>query len=377
MREPAGTPDSRVRVGIVGTSPWTERMYLTALTSHPGAALVAICGRRRDRAQAMADKYGIPQVFTDYREMLQRAGLQALVVASPDDLHYPITMEALDYRLHVLCEKPLASTGDQARAMYEKAQAMGVRHLTLFTYRWLPAYRYLRDLIDEGYIGRCYDCQFQWFTDYGRSGRYDWRFDGALANGVLGDLGSHLIDLARWYVGDIANVSAHLATVIERRGADGTVVEPTNDSVVLTVEFMNQAHGAIQISGVAQVGDGHHHRRIVLHDESGTLELDVSPTKTELRGARRQEGCLRPLPIPVPDDLWAGPPAGDPLDVMVKQSVGPRLFLDVILDNRPVAPSFYEGWKAQEVVDAALLSHQTGCRIPLPAGSTSQLNQPT
>ena len=365
MRERAAATDDQVRIGIVGTSPWTEWMHLSSLLSHPGAAVVAICGRNRERAQALANKYEIPQVFTDYREMLGRAGLEALVVASPDDLHYPITMEALDARLHVLCEKPLASTAAQARAMYQKAESMGVRHLTLFTYRWLPGQRYLRQLIDEGYIGRCFDCQIHWFTDYGRSGQYGWRFDGARANGVLGDLGSHLIDLARWYVGDIAKVSAHLATMFDRRDAEGAVVKPTNDSAVLAVEFVNGAQGAIQISGVVHVGGRRHHQRIVLHGESGTLELDFSPAGTELRGARRHEDHFHPLTIP--DDLWGGAAADNPLDVMVKQSVGPRLFIDAILENRPVAPSFYEGWKAQEVVDAALTAHQSGCWIALPA----------
>src|SRR5262245_3793179 len=97
-----------IRVGVVGTSWYADLMHLPNLASHPRAELSAICGRDRNRAQEMATKYAIPHVFTDYRDMIAQGGLQALVVAIPDDLHYLVTMDALDAGLHVLCEKPLA-----------------------------------------------------------------------------------------------------------------------------------------------------------------------------------------------------------------------------------------------------------------------------
>jgi predicted dehydrogenase len=97
---------------------------------------VAICGRNRERAEEMAHKYAIPTVFTDYHELIDKGHVQALVVATPDDLHYPITMAALDAGLHVLCEKPMALTVKQAREMTEKAEKVGVKHMVLFTNRW-------------------------------------------------------------------------------------------------------------------------------------------------------------------------------------------------------------------------------------------------
>lgn len=118
-----------LRVGVVGTSWWADWMHLPSLKSHPHAQISAICGRDRARADAMASKYGIRQVFTDYREMIEQADLQALIVSVPDDLHYAITMAALAAGLHVLCEKPLASTAKQAREMYETAATAGVKHV--------------------------------------------------------------------------------------------------------------------------------------------------------------------------------------------------------------------------------------------------------
>jgi len=102
-----------VRVGIVGTSEWTEWMYLSSLKDHPRTKLQAICGRNRTNAEAMAQKYAIVDVFTDYRDMLAQGDIKALIVASPDDTHYTITMDALDADLHVSMS---CSRARQARA---------------------------------------------------------------------------------------------------------------------------------------------------------------------------------------------------------------------------------------------------------------------
>src|SRR5688572_3532107 len=128
----------RVRIGVIGTSGWADFGHLPGLKAHPGAELVAICGRDRDSGEGMARTYDIPRVFTDYRDLIARGDLQALVVVTPDDLHHPIVMEALAAGVHVLCEKPLALTVDQAREMYDAAEAAGVRHLVNFSYRWFP-----------------------------------------------------------------------------------------------------------------------------------------------------------------------------------------------------------------------------------------------
>src|SRR6187200_2721915 len=98
----------RVRVGVVGTSWFTTTFHLASLASHPDAELTAICGRDRERAHGVAADHHIPHVFTDYREMIASGLLDAVVVVTPDALHFPITMAALDAGLHVMCEKALA-----------------------------------------------------------------------------------------------------------------------------------------------------------------------------------------------------------------------------------------------------------------------------
>ena len=361
-----------VRVGIIGTSWWADAMHLPSLKSHTRAQIVAICGRNRDRANEMAGKYEIPRVFTDYREMIAQADLDALVIATPDDLHCPMTMDALDAGLHVMCEKPMALNARQAREMYEKAEAVGVVHMILFTWRWTPYFQYLRTLIDDGYIGRCFHCHIRFLAGYGRRARYRWRFDRSRSNGILGDLGSHMIDLARWYVSDIARVSAHLGIFVDRPGHDGQPLDPANDSAILALEFENGAQGMIQVSAVAHVADRDQEQHVVLHGEGGTLEVDVALTGTGagvvIRGARHDHDRFETLPVP--DDLWGDVDRADFLSALVpgvflKQSIGDRLFIDAILEDRQVSPSFYDGLKAQEVLDAATESHRSGSWVSL------------
>ena len=99
---------SKVRVGCVGTGIICDLVHLPALKSDDRVDLVALCGRNHGRTQQVADKHGIASTYSDYRDMIAKAGLDAIVIASPDDLHYEMAMAALDAGLHLLCEKPLA-----------------------------------------------------------------------------------------------------------------------------------------------------------------------------------------------------------------------------------------------------------------------------
>ena len=153
-----------IRIGVIGTSWWADLAHLPSFTSDPRVNVAAICGRNQERAQAMATKYSIPHVYTDYHKMIAKGDLQAVVILTPDDEHFAMTMAALDAKLHVLCEKPLAGNAAHAKQMYERAEAQGVRHMTYFTWRWLPLYRYLRDLIAQDAIGRLYHAQFQFMA---------------------------------------------------------------------------------------------------------------------------------------------------------------------------------------------------------------------
>jgi predicted dehydrogenase len=354
-----GSPNmaEQLRVGVIGASAYSDLRHLPAVKSHPQAELVAICDLDRDLAERMAAKYDVPLVSNDYREVIDKGKLQALLVVTPDDTHHAITMDALDAGLHVLCEKPLAHNARQAREMYERARAVNVKHMTFFTFRWSPHYRYLKELVDGGYVGRCFDCRMCLFTGSGRSGHYEWHYDRKHGNGVLGDYGSHMIDLARWLAGDIAKVSAHLRMFLHRPGREGRMLETTNDSATLAIECARGAQGVIQLSSLAHVGARGIDQRITLHGESGTLEARATLSSAEIRGAPAGEDEFRTLPIP--DRLLEGVDRENPYHLL-SQFRGDYLFLDAILEDRPLSPSFYDGLKAQEVIDAAKEAYQKG-----------------
>lgn len=130
---------AKVRVGVIGTGGWAEDFHLPVLASHDDAVLAAICGRDGDRAHELADKYGVAQVLTDYRDMISDAGLDAVVVATPEDLHYPMVMAAVQAGLHVLCEKPIAFSAAQSRGMLSAAERAGIKHMVQFTNRGVAA----------------------------------------------------------------------------------------------------------------------------------------------------------------------------------------------------------------------------------------------
>ena len=351
---------NKVRVGIIGTSGWADFMYLSAFQSHPQVEITAICGRNRGSAEELATKYNIPNLFTDYREMIDQGGLEAIVIGTPDDLHYEITMQSLSAGLHVLCDKPLAVTSQQAWEMYQAAENAKVIHMILFTYRWMPFFRYVRDLIDQGYVGRCYHAEFCFLMGYARQKEYQWRFDQRRANGALGDLGVHMIDMARWFVGDISRVSAQLGVFVDRPGADGGLIDPANDSALLLAEFANGTQGTIQATVVAHLADREMQQRVKLYGEAGTLEIDYQYGGPEagatIHMARNEEQQFQKLEVPA--EYWADVSRSDPWEVFTRQSAGCRAFIDAILANQLASPSFYDGYKAQQVIEDAINSHR-------------------
>lgn len=356
----------QVRVGIVGTSWWADLMYLPSLQHHPQAQLAAICGRNQRRANEIATKYGIPQVFTDYHAMIEQGQLDALIVATPDDLHYPITLAALDAGLHVLCEKPLAYTAEQARVMVEKAEAAKVKHMVFFTNRWFPHVQYVQKLIAEGLLGRCFHAEFRYFAGYDRNPHYGWRFDPQRAHGILGDLGSHMIDLARLYVGEIVRVNAHLQTYAAYVDPNGQPMPGANDAALLTVEFANGAQGVIHVSAVAQMAGRGMQQQIALHGEAGVIEIGPENGVT-VRAARAGDELQT---LTIPDAYWGEVDRTQPylaqlLELFAKQPVGARQFIDNIIADQPVSPNFQDGFKTQQVIDAALEAQRRGCWVDI------------
>ena len=359
-----------VSVGVVGTSWWADAMHLPALASHSGARTVAICGRNRENATAIAEAWSIPQVFTDYEDMISSADLEALVIATPNNSHYPIAMAALRQGLHVLCEKPIALTYAQAREMAQTAEAINVKTLVPFTYSFMPTARYLKELIDGGYLGRRFHLNMRYYTGFARDGEYLWRFDRRIAgSGILGDLATHFLYLAEWFYGDIQAITCRLGYSVPRAPLDpaGNPYDAADDSCMLTLEFSSGAFGLIHCSALCYedtpFGQTHH---MEFHGSQGTLYNFIDWDKIQqIKGARVGEGAVRELPIP--DHIW-GKARRDTAhntyrDMFRSEDFMIRGFINAILNDEEAAPNFRHGARIQRLLSAAQRSHERASRV--------------
>ena len=365
---------SQVRVGIVGTSWWADAMYLPPLSAHEQAAVVAVSGRNAATTATFADRWGIEQRFDDPIAMLDSAGLDAVVVASSNDSHFHLTMAALDRGLHVLCEKPLAQNAAQAQEMTARAEETGAITLVPFTYHYMPVNQWVRRLIAEGYVGRPYHVNIRYYTGYAADSAYSWRFDRELAgSGVIGDLASHWIHLARWLLDDNeVSVGALASAFVERQPRpDGGTYEQAEDSAVLTVRYASGAYGVLQVCAVSWEGtpfNQTHHLEV--HGDAGTIYGVCDwDTVQEVRGVRRNERGPATV-LPIPDEIWGGVRRDNVhdtyRDVFRGTDAMTRGWITAIAEQRHVRPDFADGLAVQRVVDAAVASADAdGAQVPV------------
>ncbi|MEE8440371.1 MAG: Gfo/Idh/MocA family oxidoreductase [Spirochaetia bacterium] len=360
---------TEVKIGMIGTSGIARIGHLPSLIHHPKAKVVAICGRNKETADEVAKEFNIPAVFSAYREMIDKAGLDAVVIATPEDLHHPMTMAALGAKLHVLCEKPLALTLEQATEMYETAQSADLIHATFFTFRWYPWNRYFKELIETGYVGRPFHFAMRWpYASFQKTDDYHWKRDKARSTGALGGAGSHLIDMARWIFGDVRRVGATVKTFRPVVDPEMSSVETSNDSAIVTLDFVNGVHGVIDVGSARHAGVQPY---ASVSGENGRLGLIMEPPGgPPIMGAQGEEDELKPIEIP--DRFYEGvdrTKSGFELimEIIKKQPIGGYAFVDSILNNKVVPPSFYEGLKTQEIIDAAFRSDETNTLVTLGA----------
>jgi predicted dehydrogenase len=357
------TDQPRVRVGLVGTSWWAEAMYLPALAAHPLARITAICGRDIDRARSVAERWSVLAVEDSWQSMIASGEVDAIIVASPNETHYEITMAALDRRLAVLCEKPLGLNDDQAVAMAAAANKSGAVTMVPFTYRYMPTNQYVHRLIGEGFVGRPYHLSMRYFAGYARDGEYAWRFDESKAgSGVIGDLGSHWLDMARWMLGEVTSISAHSDRFVPRGARpDGSAYAPSEDSAVISARFVSGASATLQISAVCWEGTsfGQIHD-LDLHGSDGTLHSHNDwDTVQAVSGLRAGEtGPAKSLTIP--DDIWDGAPRSSVHDtyrhVFRNTEAMTRGWVTAIAEGRHIGPDLADGARVQRLVDAAIAS---------------------
>lgn len=353
-----------VRVGVIGTSWWVDSMYLPALVG-VGAQLGGVAGRNQKTASELADRWGTHA--TSAEELLEDDRLDAVVIATPDATHRELAEAAFARGLHVLCEKPLAPTLDEARLIAEGARAAGVITLVPFTYRFMPSHRWVHRLIADGFVGDVWHVGLRYHTGFARDGEYAWRFDReAGGGGVLTDLASHFVDLARWLVGEVTAVSATLSCHVPRSPRpDGSSYRRANDSALLTLRFASGATATVETIAVSHEGDGFGQRHEVdVIGSAGTVRAFNDWRATQIvTGLRAGEpGPYEELPIP--DSVW-GQARRDVVhdtyrDVFRVDGHMVGDFVRAVATQTPCRPDVSDGLRVQEILDAAARSAHSG-----------------
>ncbi len=226
---------------------------------YPPAAiprLVAIAGRNQDAVQEAARRYGYEKSYSDWHDLITDSDVQLFDNGGPNDAHAEPCIAAAAAGKHIFCEKPLARTAAESKPMLDAVVKAGVKHMVAFNYRFVPAIRQIREIIDSGALGQIYHFRAtylqEWITD--PNFPMIWRLDKDQAgSGALGDLGAHIIDLARFLVGEPSRLMAMTKTFIkERPTGDGKMGKVTvDDAFVSTIEFANGAIGTLEASRFA------------------------------------------------------------------------------------------------------------------------------
>ena len=344
-----------VRVGMIGVGGFGGGGHMRAYAESPHAEVVAVCDVSLERAREVAGQFGVGRAFDDYRGLLALAEVDAVDIATPNDVHCEITLAALAAGKHVMCEKPLALSVEDARRMERAALEAGLEAYVNFGHRYVPAARYVKQLIEEGALGRIFHCNVTYAQGHlsDPSVPRAWRMHKAVTGtGVLGDLGTHTIDLARhWMDTELTSVSGRLTTFTKERplpGASGTTVPlvevDVDDEATWLASFANGAEGAFFTSRNA-TGHANHIRAEIYGSEGGLIYDNAvhGSVQASLGRAMWKRGAWATLAVP------AGLMRED------GKSSLQYWIEDLVLGTR-VAPTFRDGVRAQEVVEAVVRS---------------------
>ena len=352
-----------VRIGVIGVG-FGATVHIPAFQSE-GLDVVAVCARREERATEAAQRFGISKTFTDYRKMLQMDGLDAVSIVSPVANHYQMTMEALDAGKHIICEKPFTLNQSEAREAWQKAEAAGLTGMIAHEFRFALGRMRVKELIDEGYIGQLHMALLKLVI--GPRGGFHARplsggDDASSGGGFLGGLGSHYIDCLRHWFGEVESVSGQLDTHFGDRihpNSGETVQATSDDTFHIALRFVNGGRAMMTGTSAAPFGPG---GGIEIFGRDGTLVTPHAglgfnpPPLGKILGAKPGDDALSELPIP--DRLR--PFSDDRDDRMMPFRLLTREFVRGIEERISPAPSFEDGYRCQQILDAVHESSESG-----------------
>jgi predicted dehydrogenase len=351
------------RVGVIGVG-FGVAVHIPAYRAE-GFEVTAICARTPGKAAETAKALEIPNVFTDWRDLIASDQVDIVAVVTPPVAHAEPTLAAITAGKHVICEKPFAMNIEQARAMHDAAAASNVTAMVAHEFRYTPQRLQAKSLMTQGYVGdvRTVYGQANFALNRGGPSPLTWQANLEDGGGALGAIGSHFLDSIRWWVGDISEVSASVTTLKpERTDPSGNVVlADGDDSFVINLKFANGALGSFAYTAASPVMLG---ARTIIEGTDGVLVLPqagVNPTSAEVvHGAKLGEEVApiaRPSEFdPLPDDTDRRIPA-------FRRLV--RDFDRGLREGTSLTPNFADGLAVQQLLDAVRESSATGKAITI------------
>ena len=347
--------------------------------------LKVICGRDRDAVQDAAQTYGWEEWETDWEKVIARDDIDIVDICTPGNLHLPMALAALQAGKHVICEKPLANTLEEARELLAAAANASKKTMVAFNYRRVPAVALAQQLIAEGRIGKIYHWRAVYLQDWIIDPDFPlvWRLEKDKAgSGPHGDLNAHIIDLALHLVGDIDSVVGADTTFIKERPtleavdaglgakAGDTMGRVTvDDATLFLARFANGALGSFEATRFA--AGRRNHNRFEINGSKGSIAFNLEKMNELQFYSREDEDHIqgfREIIVgegsqPFMSAWW---PPGHIIGWEHTFTHEFRDFFEAIAKDEAFSPDFAEGTKVQAVLEAVVDSAKSGRWMDVP-----------
>lgn len=362
----------RLRVGLIGAQGrWGPRAHVPALTRLSQTELYAVCTAHADTAQAAADQFGVKRAYSDVKAMGADPQVEAALVAVRVPAHYELSKNALEAGKHVYCEWPLGANTEEAEALAALAREKNVRTMVGLQRRASPAYMYLRELVNEGYVGQVLSVNM---TQIGggvltRTSDRTWQRDVKLGANTFTIWFGHSLDALCMVAGELTEVSAQIATQVPQWFESDTkrYVDVTSpDNIMLVGRLSGGAVVNAYVAHQPYHGSGY---RLEIYGKEGTLAMigggDAGEeAKRRIVAGRKDDKAPKELPIPdrlkwVPEEVRGGGASYDVGQMWVK-------FAEAIRTGAAVEPDFDHAVRRHRTLDAIRRAAETGLRQQIP-----------
>lgn len=357
----------------------TMPMFFWPPPATPVRAVVADVDK--DVAQEAARRFGFERGTGDWRAAVEADDVDVVDIVTPNHLHAEMAIAAAAAGKHVICEKPLARDAAEARTMLDAVEKAGVSHMVCFNYRRTPAVALARKLLDEGAMGEVLNFRGTYLQDWSADpdAPLSWRFQKSVAgSGALGDIGTHVLDIARYLVGEVTEVCAMLSTYVperpvqaggldklgaaDRSGAGPRAVVDVDDETMAFLRFGTGAVGSLEATRNAY--GRNNFLTFELHGTLGSIlfnyerrdELQVcfSGDPDDRRGFRTiYTGPAHPYG----EALWPIPALG--IGYGETKIIECHDFFAALRDGTSPSPNFHDGWRTAQISDAIVRSAQS------------------